>query len=462
MSILSDRRLRIANATVVTMDEARRVLAPGEIVVRGDSIEHVGPPGAMPALDEEIDARGMIAMPGLVNAHTHLHNALQRGQATEARTLSDWFDQVRPYASRMTGEHMTASAELACLEMIESGTTCFADSSNVDYSAPVVQRSGLRALLASTSLDEGPQVEAAIARRAAGLEVPSIIGDTDFVVRSTLRQVNEWHGGAGGRIQVAMSVHSPETASVELHRRIAQASAADGLRVLEHVAESKASAELARERHGCSPVELLERLGALTDRLLAAHCVRLSERDVELMAARGVKVAHNPVSNLRIGEVAHVSTMLRRGIVVGLGTDSSASNSDLDMFKEMHFAGGLQRTVTSPDEWLVPMKLLEMATIGSARALGLGATIGSLEVGKRADIVLVDMRETHLVPSTDPVGQLITSARGTDVDTVIVNGAVLMRGRRVLTLDKRAVLAGAQRAFDEIHTAVSRNAKLAT
>lgn len=454
---MSDRSLRITNATVVTMDPERRVFAPGDVVIRGDRIASVGPHDAMgPAVDETIDATGMVAMPGLVNAHTHHHNAFERGLATEARTVEEWFLHVRPYGTRLTGGDVAVASELVCLEMIESGTTCFADSSNVDHTAPVVERVGLRALLTSTSLDQGPVVEQAIARRAAGEKLATIVGETDHVVRENLRQVREWNGRGDGRINVGMSVHSPDSASPELHRRIADAARADGIRVLEHVAESKAAAAVARERYGCTPVEFLRSMGILNEWLLAAHCVQLTDADIDLLAAHGVGVAHNPISNLRHGEVARVVAMTRSGVAVGLGTDSSASNADLDMFKEIHVAGMVQRTVADAPSWLGPIDLLALATIGSARAIGLGGSIGSLEAGKLADVILVDMGETHLRPSTNAIAQLAASVRGTDVDTTIVGGRVLMRGRRLTTIDKPAVLEAAQRAFDRIASEVAR------
>ena len=424
--------LLIQNGLVLTMDETNTCYDPGQVVVVGDRIVRASKaePVAEPCR-KIIDAANCVVMPGLVD--THMHECLLRGFC-EDLPLMRWLDEIcfpkdRAYAP----EHMHGAALLNQLEMIRGGITTFIDIFRFPVeAAKVATHSGLRAILSPQIIESVP---------GAG----ETIEDSEAFVA-------EWHGRAGGRIHAWFGPHAPYTVSDEGFVRIARLAERYDVGIHTHLAETASEVEELRATHGLSPVEYLDGLGVLGPRCLAAHCVWLGESDIRILADRDVAVAYNPSSNIKLASgVAPIPDLLAAGLRVGLGTDSNLSNNNLDMFEEMRLGAAIQK-LHRQDATTMPCALmLRMATMGGAQALGLDNEIGSLEPGKKADIVLVDLMAPHLWPifrgpRTNAVEQLVYSANAADVRTTIVDGQVLMEDRQVKTLDPQEVFEAVQEA----------------
>jgi 5-methylthioadenosine/S-adenosylhomocysteine deaminase len=423
----------IKDGYVITVDPQRRIFERGSVAIEGDKIVAVGK-GVKAKAETVIDARGKAILPGLINAHTHLSMTLFRGVADDM-PLMEWLEtKIWPIEENLTADDCYTGALLGCLEMIKSGTTCFADQYfHMKDVARAVEEAGLRGVLSRgiIELDDPKKREATI--------------------KEGERLVKTCHGKANGRILTMFGPHASYTCSPECLMQVKELAKKYKVGIHIHISESQDEVDKVTKKYGKRPVEHLDSIGFLGPEVLAAHCVWLAEREIAVIRERGVKPVHNPVSNMKIAcGVAPVPGMLAAGIPVALGTDGAASNNSLDMFNEMKFAALLSK-VHKLDPTVVPAQAtLEMATINGAIALGLQDKIGSLEVGKKADIVLVDMKKPHLVPLHNVISHLVYSAVGGDVDTVIVDGKILMQGRKVLTLDEDKVLERAQKASDDL------------
>jgi 5-methylthioadenosine/S-adenosylhomocysteine deaminase len=370
-------------------------------------------------------------MPGLINTHTHAPMVLFRGLADDL-ALMDWLQNfIFPAEARtVSPEFVRAGTRLATLEMIESGTTAYADMYYFEEEvARITKSAGLRGTLGETIIQ---------------LPVPDAKTPADGLAR-TERYINEYKND--DLITPAVAPHSMYTldaATLKACRALAERS---HVPLLIHLAETKAEVATSRERYHETPVAYLESLGFWGARTIAAHAVHVTAQDIELLARHQVGVSHNPESNMKLASgAAPVLAMRTAGIAVGLGTDGAASNNDLDMFEAMRQAAFLHKLTSEDPRAIAAATAIEMATIGGARALGMEAQIGSLEAGKRADLIVVSMASPRQTPMYDPLSHLVYVTRGDDVLTTIVNGRVLMRDRRVLTLDRESVLAEA-RAF---------------
>lgn len=419
-------RLLIKNAYVIPIAGDH---FQGDIAVEDGRISHLGPsvPEAF-VPDEILDATGKAATPGLVNSHTHAAMTLLRGYADDL-PLMDWLGQkIWPIEAALTVEDIYWGSLLAGLEMLKSGTTTFADQYfEMDQVARAVEEIGLRASLCRGLIGIASQADQALAE------------SRDFV--------RSWHGAAGGRITAMLGPHAPYTCPPSYLEKVLAAAEELGVGLHIHLSETRTEIEQIKGEYGCSPIELMEKVNLFERPVLAAHCVHLSEDDIEILAAKRVGVAHNPQSNMKLGSgIAPVARMLSAGINVGIGTDGAASNNDLNMVEEMRTAALLQKVGLEDPTVLPAGQALEMATAGGARALGLGGQIGTLEVGKRADIVLWNLNQAHFCPLHNVQAHLVYSAGRADVDTVIVDGRILMRGRRVLTVDEETVLREAGRS----------------
>jgi 5-methylthioadenosine/S-adenosylhomocysteine deaminase len=423
----------IKDGYVITMDPRRRIFERGSVEIDGGKISAVGKDIKAKA-EEVIDARGKAVLPGLINAHTHLSMTLLRGVADDM-PLMEWLEKkIWPIEQNLTADDCYAGALLGCLEMIKSGTTCFADQYfYMEDVARAVEEAGLRGVLSRGIIE---------------LDDPE---KREMTIREGERLVKNCHGMANGRILTMFGPHSAYTCSPECLMQVKELAKKYRVGIHTHISEAQDEVDKIFKRYGKRPVEHLDSIGFLGPEVLAAHCVWLTAREIEIFHRRGVKPVHNPVSNMKTASgVAPVPEMLGAGIPVALGTDGAASNNSLDMFREMKFAALLNK-VHKLDPTVVPAQaVLEMATINGAIALGLQGEIGSLEVGKKADVVLVDMKKPHLAPLHNVISHLVYSAVGSDVDTVIVDGEVLMREGRVLTLDEDEILERAQKASDDL------------
>ncbi len=427
--------LLVLASAMIPVDPPGLVIRDGYVAVEGGRIVSVGRRSSMPPVsaEEVVEGRGMVALPGLVNAHTHVAMTLLRGLASD-RPLDEWLREIWRVEARMGPEDVLDGARLGILEMLLSGTTTFSDMYfHEDSVARAALESGVRAVLSYGMID------------APGWE-----RDPDKTVkelREAERFIEEWHMAGGGRIKTAVGPHAPYTCSEELLRASAELARSRGLRLHIHLSETRREVEELSERAGERPPSYLNSLGVLGPNVLAAHGVWLDREEISLLASKGASVVHCPASNLKLASgIAPIADMLREGVNVALGTDGPASNDSLDMFREMRLAALLQRGSRLDSRALTSWDVLRMATVNGARALGLVDEIGTLEAGKRADLILVDLRKPHLSTHRDPVSALVFSATGDDVDTVIIDGRVIVRARRVMTMDAREVVERASRA----------------
>lgn len=436
--------LVVTNGTVVTMDGGGRVLSAGAVAVDGREIVAVDAAPAIAAAyraAETVDAGGGVIMPGLINTHTHAPMVLYRGLADDL-ALMEWLEQyIFPAeAKTATPEFVRAGTRLAALEMIRSGTTTYADMYYFEEEiARETRAAGLRAVLGQTIIQFPSPDSATPAEALARAErfIQAFAND-DLIVPAVAPH----------------SIYTLDAASLKAARALATRT---GAPVLIHLAETRDEVRIAREKFNQTPVAYLEALGFLGPRTLAAHGVHLTPDDIATLRRRGVAIAHNPESNMKLASgTAPVPGLRAAGVDVGLGTDGAASNNDLDMFEAMRQAALLHK-LTSEDPRALPAgDVLAMATREGARALGLDRTIGSLEPGKLADLIVVSLASARQTPMYDPLSHLVYTTRGDDVRTTIVNGRVLMKDGAVRTLDEAAVLAEAAKLAGRVRKAVAR------
>ncbi|MCJ2542510.1 amidohydrolase [Thermostichus vulcanus] len=410
--------LLLRDCAAIPMDQLGRVLERVDIAIDGDRIVALGQD--LPYVGRQtLDGRDHVALPGLVNAH--MHECLTRGLC-EDRELSRWLTEICfPLDAAYTPADITAAAGMNQLEMIRSGTTTFIDIyRHPAAAAAVTEQSGLRGIFSPQVIDEPTGVGEALA-------------DTENLIQA-------WHGRGSGRIHIWVGLHAPYSCHPESFTQGSELAQKYGVGLHTHLAETRWEVETLQARYGMTPVQCLERWGCLTSRTLAAHCVQVQPEEIDLLQAKGVRIAHNPSSNLKLASgIAPVLQWLRQGIPVGLGTDSILSNNNLDLFEEMRLAVFLQRLTSGDGAALPAEQALWMATRGSAACLGLEQEIGSLEVGKKADVILLDLRAPHLWPRlqgslNNLIAQVVYAAHGSDVSTTICDGKILMHNRQVLTL----------------------------
>lgn len=431
--------LLVLTSALIPMDPPGLVIRDGYVAVEGGRIVSVGRRSSMPPIsaEEVVEGRGMVALPGLINAHTHVAMTLLRGLAPD-RPLDEWLREVWRAEARIGPDEVLAGARLGIMEMLLSGTTTFSDMYFHEESvARAALESGIRAVLSYGMID------------APGWERDP--DKTDRELREASRFIEEWHMAADGRIRAAVGPHAPYTCSEDLLRASADLARSRGLRLHIHLSETRREVKEVVERVGRRPPSYLNSLGLLGPNVLAAHGVWLDREEISLLASRGVSVVHCPASNLKLASgIAPVVEMLREGVNVALGTDGPASNDSLDMFREMRLAALLQRGARLDSRALTSWDALRMATVNGARALGLDGEIGTLETGKRADVILVNLRRPHLSTHSDLASALVFSATGSDVDTVIVDGRVVVRAGRVTTMDESQVVEGASEAASKL------------
>ncbi len=429
----------IENGTVLTMDPANeRILRAGTVVIEDGLIKDISL-STNERADTVIDASGCVVMPGLINTHTHAGMALLRGYADDM-PLNQWLeDNIWPVEAQMTDYDIYAGTLLACVEMIKSGTTAFADMYiHVEKVAKAVERSGIRAALSYGMIDFGDPSRA------------------DSELEEGKGFVKKWNGGADGRITAMYGPHAPNTCSEEFLIRVREQAEHDNVKVHIHVLETEDELNQMKEHYGMCSVNMLDEIGFLDNNVLAAHCIWLSGGDIEILRERKVNVSHNPVSNMKLGSgIAPVKELIDKGINVSLGTDGCASNNNLDMFEEMKTATLMQK-VSKLDPSLVPADtVLKMGTSNGGRALGIKS--GILKKGYNADVIIVDMDKPHLTPLYDPISHIVYSARGSDVKTTIVQGQILMDNYELKFLDENTVMGDARKAAADLIERVDSN-----
>lgn len=423
----------IKNAQILTMLEDK--LSIGDILINDDKIAAIGTVAADLLTGEEqiIDASGKLAMPGLVNAHTHAAMTLLRSYADDLELMSWLNDEIWPAEDRMGSEDIYWGTLLAIAEMIKGGTTTFADMYGpfMDKVAQAVTESGIRANLA---------------RGCVGVSDPN-----EVKIAENIELYDQYNGSAEGRIKVWFGPHAPYTCDMAYLQKLAQAAWERNTGIHVHLAETQDEMRQIQERYNMTPVEYLAQAGLFDGPCLAAHGVWLDEKEIAYLADKKVSIAHNPVSNMKLSSgAAPVAKMLKMGLNVGLGTDGASSNNSLDMFKEMSMAAYLSKLATMDPTSLKAFEVLQMATIGSAKALGWQEEIGTLEVGKKADLILVDLQQAHFAPWNNSVADLVYSAKNSDVTHTIVNGKLLMAERELLTLDLPLIMQNAKRCAKRI------------
>ncbi|MGQ9507256.1 MAG: amidohydrolase [Candidatus Bathycorpusculaceae bacterium] len=419
----------IRGCTVLPMN-GKYFIEDGAIAIKDGRIVFVGKTSLATGIKAEklINAKGKVAMPGLINCHTHASMTLFRGIA-EDKPLDDWLrETIWPLEAKLKAEDVYVGALLGCLEMIKSGTTCFADMYfHEEIVAKAVEQSGMRAALAQGIIEAGNRE---LGRKMFGQSV-------DFAKR--------FNGYADGRITALLGPHAAYSCSQELLKEISEKASELGVGVHMHLAESKEMLQ------GVSEVEFLDEIGFFKNSVLAAHCINLSRKDMQILSKHGVNVAHVPVANMKLGlGAAKIKDLKSLGVNVCLGTDGPASNNILDMFETIKFAALLQKLTYSDPTVLSAYEVLKMATINGAKALGLTDKIGSLEIGKRADIILIEFSKPHLKPLHDVFASLVYSVRGSDVETVIVDGKVIMENRHVKTLDEASIMRKAEKTASDL------------
>ena len=418
----------ITGGTVVSLDEKDTIIPSGALAITGDSITALGPSEEILSAyrgRETIDVPGCLIMPGLINAHTHAAMTCFRGIADDME-LMDWLNNyIFPAEARNVDPELAYwGSMLACAEMIKSGTTTFSDMYIFEEeTARVAKQSGMRCLLGEVLFDfPSPNFPTP----AEGLAY-------------TERLIRKWADDP--LVNIMVEPHSLYTCSPELLKSAKELADRYRVPLSTHLLENAAEARQLKEKFGKRATTFLKELGMLDERFFAFHCVVMDEEDIRVFADHGCKVVHNPESNMKLASgVAPISAMLRLGVTVGLGTDGCASNNNLDMFQEMDTAAKLEKSARLDPTVMSARTVLRMATCDGAKVLGLERLIGTLEAGKKADVCIIDMNKPHLTPLYDEYSHLVYTVGGADVDTVLINGKVVMRDRHLLTIDEQEAM----------------------
>lgn len=408
----------------------------GCLGVRGDTIDYIGADKPAAEYDAHKDMRGKLLMPGLINCHSHSPMVLLRGIGS-GLPLQEWlFDKVFPIEDRLVPEDIAAGTRLALLEMIAGGTTSFSDM----YFFPretvaAVVEAGVKANLnrCVQCFDENQTVE-------QNVQIPQ-----------SLALFEEFHGAADGRVRIDFSIHAEYTCKSHIVRAYSELCRARGGRMHIHLSETRKEVEECIARHGVSPVQWFEDLGTLASPTAAAHCVAVSDEDIVILKRRGVSVVHNPTSNLKLGSgFAPVRRFMDEGINLALGTDGAASNNNLDMFEEMHLAAVMHCGYHRDPTAVRAAEVLDMATVNGAKLQGREDT-GVLAVGKKADLIALDLDRPHLYPNFDTPALLTCAAHASDVVLTMVDGKILYENGEFKTLDREKVLFEARAAVERLY-----------
>lgn len=411
----------LKNILAILPEGEKDVVKETDIYIEGSRIASVGrmPEGFV--ADKVIDGKDRLAIPGLINCHTHSYMSFMRNVADDL-SFMDWlFGTIDPIEQQMTDEDTYWGACLAIIEMMKSGTTCFNDMQmNIHQTTRAVKESGMRAVICRGLVGSG----------------------NDEAGRMRLRQAYEERDAASDcdRLTFLLGPHAPYTCDDGFMRIVSEEAKKNHMGIHVHLSESESEIQQIREKYGCSPIEMADRNGLFDVPAIAAHCVQITESDMEILKNKNVSVVTNPASNMKLGNgFAPVPAMLKKGINVCLGTDGAASNNSLNMFHELSLLTLIHKGVQKTPQCVSAREGFRIATINGARALGLEKETGSLEAGKKADIAILNLNTPSLTPRNNLIAGLSYSANGSEVETVIIDGKITMENRRVLTLDEELV-----------------------
>ena len=433
---MTDNTILIKNAIILNpnFDNKKQSL-----LIKDDTIAEISDEIDESGVNKVIDAEGKILLPGLINTHTHLSMTLFRGLADDL-SLDSWLnDHIWPMEANLNGDYCYIGALLGAVELIKSGTTTFSDMYfYMEDVARAIEDAGIRAVLSYGMIDFGDAEK------------------RENELGENLALFKNCNDMADGRIKVFLGPHSPYTASEELLIRTRELADEYGMGIHIHVSETQKEIDDVSAEKGLRPFEYLEKIGLLGPDVVAAHCVWLSDEEIDIIKKHDVKVSHNPCSNMKLASgVAPVSKLIEKGVCVSIGTDGASSNNNLDLIEELKTASLLQKVSTLDPKVLSSDEAIEMATIKGAEALGLDSEIGSIEVGKKADIILIDTNAANMTPdSSNITSNIIYSANGSNVDTTICNGKILMENKKLTVLDEDEIYAKARQAIKELKEAI--------
>ncbi len=420
--------LLIKNATIITMDADNRIFT-GDVLIADGRIAAFD---SATKADEVIDATGRVLLPGFVQTHVHLCQTLFRGAADDL-ALIDWLKQrIWPMEAAHTPESLRLSAQLGVAELMRGGTTCALTMETVNHTDEVfrvVEESGFRAIVGKCLMD-------------AGADVPEALHEeTDAAIAEAVRLIERWNGAANGRIRACFAPRFAVSCTRELLEQVARLARERRVLVHTHASENRDEIALVEQSTGLRNIHYLNSVGLAAPHVILAHCIWLDESELQILQQTETKVAHCPSSNLKLGSgIAPITEMLERGISVSLGADGAPCNNRLDMFIEMRMAALLQKVRRGPQA-IPALTALRMATIEGARAIGLEAEIGSIEPGKKADLILLNLNQLHSTPQPDLISTIVYSAQVSDVETVLIDGQVVLRNRRLTTLQEAEIIA---------------------
>ena len=435
------RGILIKEALLVPLDSQSReqLWVKGDLAIEGKLIKEVGV-----NLQNKyagftvINGRDRLVIPGFVNCHTHAAMTMLRGYADDLPLMTWLSEKIWPCEAQLQAEDIYWGTQLAILEMIKSGTTTFADMYfYMEQTAQAVLESGIRASLSRGMIGSGDK--------------------TGLALQESEEFIKTWQGKGEGRITCLLGPHAPYTCPPEYLEKVMVLADDYGIGLHIHLAETLQEVAEVSQQYGMRPVELLDSIGFFQGRhVLAAHCVHLSEEEMEILVKNKVGIAHNPESNMKLASgIAPIPQLLQRGAVVGLGTDGAASNNNLDMLEEMRTCALLHKVATLDPTILSSGMVLEMATKMGAEVLGL-REVGSLVAGQKADLLILNLHEPHLTPLHNPIANLVYAAQSTDVKTVIIDGKIVMKERQMLTMDEEKILFETQKRGYNL----AKNAKL--
>lgn len=413
---------KLANSHKTNKTDA--ITTKSDILIESNEVAEISSKINVTGVDKVIDATGKILMPGLVNTHTHTPMNLLRGVGDDL-LLDDWLNNhIWPLEANLNQNYTYTGTLLACCEMIKSGTTCFNDMYFfMEGVAKAVEETGIRAILSHGMIDfdDGEKRKAEL--------------------RKSKKLIKNVHNSANGRIKIAFGPHAPYTASKELLQEVRTLASKMDIIIHIHVSETQKEVDNCLELNSIRPFEYLSDIGFLGDDVLAAHAVHLSDNEINIIKENNTKIAHNPCSNMKLSSgIAPLSKLIENNICVSLATDGAASNNNLDLIEEMKFASLLQKVANNNPETIPAPMALKLATINGAAALGLENEIGSIEVGKKADLILIDLNKLNTIPVSHPASNIVYSANGSNVDTTICNGKILMENRKLTTINEKILL----------------------